>query len=230
MPHDPFNAGGSRVYELSGWRLVLARLLAGLLRAWYATYRLRIEPDTRQVIATAEPPRIIVGWHNRSFIAPAVLLRLFGRGRIRCLVSPSRNGAWQAAVFARLGIVPVRGSSTRRGIPALLRLIHELRAGNDVLVSPDGPSGPVYQVQPGVLALARASGRPMLLLNANCRHAWRLRCWDRHLLPPPFARLEVRARLLRLDDDVLCDSDCAARRLRAECLELVDEPDHLFAS
>jgi lysophospholipid acyltransferase (LPLAT)-like uncharacterized protein len=99
-----------------------------------------------------------------------------------------------------------------------------LRRGQDVGISPDGPKGPLYAMQPGALFLARMGKVPLVALNFNCRWAWRPHVWDRHLVPLPFARITIEA--LRLDvDAAFADEDVAAVQsaIRNDCLALVDD-------
>jgi lysophospholipid acyltransferase (LPLAT)-like uncharacterized protein len=45
---------------------------------------------------------------------------------------------------------------------------------------------------PGALIVAQRTGRPIVALGATASRAWRLRSWDRHLVPKPFATVTIR--------------------------------------
>ncbi|MGZ4986124.1 MAG: DUF374 domain-containing protein, partial [Chthoniobacterales bacterium] len=51
----------------------------------------------------------------------------------------------------RFGHSTVRGSSSRKGVIALRQLVDELAAGTNVLITPDGPRGPLYEVNQGAI-------------------------------------------------------------------------------
>jgi len=71
------------------------------------------------------------------------------------MVSASRDGGLLAAVLERFKVQPVRGSSSRRGRQALLELTTWAERRYDLAITPDGPRGPRYVVQDGIISLAR---------------------------------------------------------------------------
>ena len=127
-------------------------------------------------------------WHGRVVMLPA----LYGRTRaISVMASRSRDGELVARFVRRFGFETVRGSTTRGGSEALRKLARLLRQGHEVAVIPDGPLGPRGVVQPGVIALARLTGAPIVPLAFSAHPGWRLRSWDEFLIPKPFARSVV---------------------------------------
>ena len=95
-----------------------------------------------------------------------------------------------------IGIQPVRGSSSNFGREAARQLIEVMREGHDVGITPDGPRGPIYTVEPGVLVVTRRNGAPILLIGAEFTHAWRLKSWDRFYIPRPFSRIILRTEMI----------------------------------
>jgi lysophospholipid acyltransferase (LPLAT)-like uncharacterized protein len=96
-----------------------------------------------------------------------------------------------AAAMKVFGLDSIRGSSSRRGVAALVGLKRALAAGNDICLTPDGPRGPRYRVQPGFLKLAEATGAPIIPIHLRFSNAWRLKTWDRFVIPKPFSRVEI---------------------------------------
>jgi len=78
------------------------------------------------------------------------------------LISASRDGDMIANWIERAGYGTIRGSSSRKGAAALRQLMDTLAANGNVLFTPDGPRGPVYQVSQGVVFLAQKSGAPIV--------------------------------------------------------------------
>lgn len=142
--------------------------------------------------ARGEGPVIYVLWHNRILVVPPVWRRWCGSRR-HCVVltSASRDGEVVARAMKVLGLGAVRGSSSRRGVAALVGLLRELRAGRDVCITPDGPKGPRYRLQAGAVKLASSAAVPLVLIHVRHSSAWRLRSWDRFVIPKPFSRVEV---------------------------------------
>src|SRR6185436_7490736 len=67
----------------------------------------------------------------------------------------------------------------------------ELESGHDLAVTVDGPRGPAGVVAPGALVIAQRTAAPMVPTAAATSRAWRLRSWDRFMIPKPFARVTV---------------------------------------
>ena len=72
-----------------------------------------------------------------------------------------------------------------------------MREGHDVGITPDGPRGPIYTVEAGVLVVTRRNHAPMLLIGAEFTDAWRLKSWDRFYVPRPFSRVTLRTEMLQ---------------------------------
>jgi lysophospholipid acyltransferase (LPLAT)-like uncharacterized protein len=169
-------------------------LLAGwVMRLWFKTLRVRVEDRGGLTDPGGlEGAAITVLWHNRVFVcAPAWRKHAGGHRGISVLTSPSRDGTILAKSMGVLGFKAVRGSSSRGGAAALIALRRVLRAGGDVAITPDGPRGPRYEVQGGVLKLAQSTGVPLIPLHARCSSAWRLRTWDGFMIPKPFSRVTI---------------------------------------
>lgn len=129
-------------------------------------------------------PLLFTVWHGR------LLYPLYAhRGQqIVAMVSLSRDGDLAAAVLERFGYGVVRGSSSRGGREAYDALRGHIGAGRDGAIIPDGPRGPARALKPGLLRLAQETGAVILPLSWSARPARRLRSWDHHLVPAPFAR------------------------------------------
>jgi lysophospholipid acyltransferase (LPLAT)-like uncharacterized protein len=87
----------------------------------------------------------------------------------------------------------VRGSSSRHGMSAALAALRKADdARNDITITPDGPRGPIYRLQPGVLRLAQATGRPIVAIDNRTEWKIELNSWDRFQIPLPFARCYLK--------------------------------------
>lgn len=127
-------------------------------------------------------------WHNRLLLMPNLYRRIRGTKRMCALVSRSRDGQYISEVLEGFGISAVRGSTAKGGEAAILEMVDRLQAGNDAAVTPDGPRGPRYRAQPGVILIAQMSGLPIVPVSADVSRKKRLKSWDRFIVPLPFAR------------------------------------------
>lgn len=106
------------------------------------------------------------------------------------MASQSRDGEIVAGVLRRFGYGVVRGSSSRGGQAALMDCLLALREGRRPTLAVDGPRGPAGSVKPGAERLALAEGLPVVYGRVRAR-GWRVRSWDRFLIPWPFATVEI---------------------------------------
>jgi lysophospholipid acyltransferase (LPLAT)-like uncharacterized protein len=173
----------------------LARVLVAfgfrLLKLWERT--LRYEVDDRAGIVGTPVTENYIGalWHNRLLIFPSVLRRFLPNRHGAALISASGDGDLIADVIQRFGYEVVRGSSSRLGASATLQLTQVLASGRDVVITPDGPRGPAYQLGPGIIFLAQKSGAAVVPMNLEYSHCWRVGSWDRFIIPLPFSKVRV---------------------------------------
>ena len=162
-----------------------------LLQLWGRT--LRYEIDDRAGIVGRLVTENYIGalWHNRLLVFPLILRRFFPQRHGAALISASRDGDLLADAVQRFGYDVVRGSSSRLGASAILQLTQVLAAGGDVVITPDGPRGPAYELGPGIIFLAQKSGAAVLPMNLEYSRCWRLGSWDRFIVPRPFAKVRV---------------------------------------
>lgn len=171
----------------------LANALAPPLGTWALrllgrTLHVRREEGAVAALWAARTPAIYVVWHSRLLLLPY----LYRDRGLRVLISRSRDGELVARLVHRFGFEVVRGSSTRGGAGGLRTLARALGAGHSVVLVPDGPRGPSETVKPGVVALARIAGAPVVPLALAASAEWRARSWDGFRVPKPFARCVVR--------------------------------------
>ncbi|PYI41131.1 MAG: hypothetical protein DMF12_11160 [Verrucomicrobia bacterium] len=178
--------------KIEGW---LARWLIAfgfrLLQLWARTLRFEIEDRAGVVGRRVTENYIGALWHNRLLVFPFVLRRFLPQRHGAALISASRDGDLIADVVQRFGYDVIRGSSSRLGTSALLHLTGVLMSGSDVVITPDGPRGPAYELGPGIIFLAQKSGAAVVPMNLEYSHCWRLGSWDRFIVPRPFAKVRV---------------------------------------
>ncbi len=145
-------------------------------------------PDATTAIRSG---RVIFAiWHNRLALCLPAYSRAIGHApgrRMAALVSASRDGGILAHVLHLSDVLPIRGSTSRRGPQALRELVTAARSQHDLALTPDGPRGPRYQAQEGAILAAQFTGLP--IIPASWAPAWKfnLRSWDAFQVPLPFS-------------------------------------------
>ncbi|MCP3978802.1 MAG: lysophospholipid acyltransferase family protein [bacterium] len=157
--------------------------------AYLKTLRLtlRLEYRNRDALARA---REIAGQYILSFWHSRFVMMRYAYPDRRLVVLHSEHG--DARMVARMmrwsGLAQAWGSSSRGGAQGVRQILRLVKDGHDVGLTPDGPRGPRRRVQPGVIAVARLSGKPIVPVGFSARPFRRLRSWDGTLLPLPFGR------------------------------------------
>ena len=124
-------------------------------------------------------------WHGRQVF----LAYLHQGGKVRPLISQSRDGELIARVCHSFGLEPVRGSSSKGASAALRQLVEAVQSGAHLGITPDGPRGPLREIHPGVIFVARKTGRPIVPMAFGARKKWIFKSWDEFLVPKPFNRI-----------------------------------------
>jgi len=174
---------------------IVARTVYLLIRSVSLTLRWRVRPGLEQRIRKHQGRGIYVVWHNRLALCLVIYERYVrpnpGDRRLAAMVSASRDGALLSRILELFHVEPARGSSSRRGPQALRELVTWAEQGFDLALTPDGPRGPRYVVQEGVIAAAQLTG--LAIVPVTYRLGWkiRLKSWDGFLIPLPFSWCEV---------------------------------------
>ncbi|MFZ4767258.1 MAG: lysophospholipid acyltransferase family protein [Roseimicrobium sp.] len=164
--------------------------VAWLIRAIGETLRYRIA-NNASLAFPSEQRHIWVFWHNRMFLIPWLRENLIPGQEGAFLTSPSGDGQIIAEACADFKLKPVRGSSSRRGAQAMVELANYVKTGHDIGITPDGPRGPRYHMNLGVIKLAQLTGAPLMPVHIRYARALRFPTWDGFLLPVPFSTVHI---------------------------------------
>jgi len=160
----------------------------GLVGALFATTRSEPRGEEHYLRFRRQgAPVIFVFWHGQML----PLVHHHRNEGVVVLVSEHADGEYITRVIERHGFGTVRGSSTRGATKGLKGLIRAARAGKDLALTPDGPRGPARVFKPGALAVAQATGLPIIPLAAGASRGWRFHSWDGFLVPRPFSRIRI---------------------------------------
>ncbi|HHU51761.1 MAG TPA: lysophospholipid acyltransferase family protein [Firmicutes bacterium] len=151
-------------------------------------FSIRFRKIREEILTEYKDGFVIVCWHGQQLIG---FYHFRGRG-YTALASEHRDGEYAASILRYFGWRLVRGSSTRGGVGGLIKLINTLRRGIPVVITPDGPQGPIYHVEPGAIYLAQKSGVPIIPVAFVFSKAIYLKTWDKFVVPYPFCRCVVQ--------------------------------------
>lgn len=164
---------------------LIRKLAKWLITALIFTCRLRIIGyETAAGLRAQGTPIIYVYWHRHIFVT----IHRFRKTGARPLISLSEDGEIVAQVAEEFGMNPVRGSTSRGGARAFLELANLVKAEKcEVLITADGPRGPVREIKDGTLHLAAKTGAVLVPVAWHARKVKILeKSWDKFKIPLPF--------------------------------------------
>lgn len=174
-------------------RHLIVYCIKGLLRLLVLSCRFEIKGLEAFKEFAAKNPCILILWHNRLVILPEFLNRYASEFCYRAVISKSRD----AELLALLANSYKQGRTLR--VPhnaryiALKEMIARLKTEKEVLViTPDGPRGPRYEVKPGTVIAARAASAWVIPLSWRANRVWELKTWDRLMIPKPFSTIKIQ--------------------------------------
>ena len=196
---------------------IISWLGAKFVRAIGFTLRIHIRDDADFFSRKHTKPYVVSFWHNRLFFLPELFKRHYGhRKGVVALISQSRDGKMISDMVRRLGLGVVNGSSSRGGAAAALELFNSIRSGMDAAITPDGPRGPRYHLDGGLIFLAQKTRAPILPLYVEYSRCIRFKSWDGFMLPLPFARADVTLGPLQRIEPTETPEEFEAERVRIE--------------
>lgn len=166
-------------------------LVGWLIRLYNATLRLEVVDRAGVQDERFSGGAMLAIWHNRLFVIGPVWQKSSEPRKTAVLTSASSDGAVVSSVMAVFGFEAVRGSSSRRGRAAMVGVMRKIKEKCFVGITPDGPRGPRYVIQGGVVKLAQACQVPIIPIRVELSKAWHLNSWDRFCIPYPFSKVTV---------------------------------------
>jgi lysophospholipid acyltransferase (LPLAT)-like uncharacterized protein len=132
-------------------------------------------------------PIIYAYWHRHIFVT----IYRFRNTGARPLISLSEDGEIVSQIGEEFGMKPVRGSSSKGGARAFLKMLNAIKEENsEVLITADGPKGPLRQIKDGTIRLAQKTKSVIVPIGWHGTRVKILeKSWDKFKLPMPFSTI-----------------------------------------
>lgn len=133
-------------------------------------------------------PFILSAWHCNVFAGVIMIENL----NFHILISQSRDGDLIDTIAKKFKNTSVRGSSSKGGIQALKKLIKLAKENKRIVITPDGPKGPAFKVQDGIITLASKTGIPIIAFHLESTKQKIAKSWDSTRIPFLFNKIIIR--------------------------------------
>ncbi len=175
-----------------------AVVLGGYLRLIRLTSRITTDPADSWEDAARIAPVIAVSWHGQSNLAYFCTPH---PEKFALLISNHPDGRMAAAMGRSFGFKTIDGSGASErqaqgtgGLSAFRAMLRALKGGLSLFLTADIPPVPGRQIAPGVIAIARRSGRPVYAMATACsRRRILTRVWDQMQFNYPFSHVAFAA-------------------------------------
>ncbi|MDG1436344.1 MAG: lysophospholipid acyltransferase family protein [Rickettsiaceae bacterium] len=127
-------------------------------------------------------------WHNRLAFSIYMCRNYDG---MYGLASPHRDGKIIIDIVKKMGYKIIEGSTNRKPVEALRSIIKQLKDGNKVLITPDGPRGPVYKVNSSMVRIGKKYNKDIIPISCAATKYFQLKTWDNMIIPKMFGRITV---------------------------------------
>ena len=170
---------------------ILAAIGSRIARLLFSTLHFHVEDRAGAFRLPMARPLLWAFWHNRLLVVPLLFERYFPSRLGAALTSESKDGEILSAVLNCFGVGAVRGSSSRGGARALIEMRRRVETGWMMAITPDGPRGPRYYLNPGLVKLAQVTDGVIMPVRIEYSRYWELKGWDRFRIPKPFSKVTV---------------------------------------
>ena len=198
-------------FYIFGWA---ARVVATL---WLSTCRVTEfgrKIETRYFKANPGKGLLYASWHRGLFFA----IYWYRNRNFVSIASASEDGELAAQAAKRFGWITARGSSSRGGQQAFRLMEGYIDKGYKGGLVGDAPRGPRFVSKLGIIYLAKRTGVPIIPVIWSADRYWKLKSWDRTIIPKPFAHIVA----LFDDEYIHVPSDAS----REACEEYRQQLDH----
>ena len=136
-------------------------------------------------------PCEVLFWHNRlTMLCFSYKQYWKKRGRDgKVIISAHKDGEIITRIIRHFGIGAVRGSSSKGAMSALKNSLNIVNSGFDIIITPDGPRGPLHSVADGAVVIAQKKDLEIYVLTYEASKFWEFKSWDKMRLPKPFSKI-----------------------------------------
>lgn len=132
---------------------------------------------------------IFTFWHNRS----AFMFKVFesSNEEFNVLVSPHTDGRITKELLKKFKGKVIEGSTNKNPTIVIRQIIQSLSNNGNILLTPDGPRGPMYKINSTVTEIARRYNCPLIPISCMSSRYFTLKSWDKFIMPLPFGKIII---------------------------------------
>ncbi len=171
---------------------VLAKLGCFLIRLIIRTCHTEIDGLENYLKAVEGKGAILALWHSRLLLMPYFVAEETLQVPYAVVMSNSKD-ADALSVIARStqNVDAIRVPHNAKA-KALKVIVQAIKKGKVLIITPDGPRGPVCEVKQGLAFAALSTGKDVFPFTWESKNYWELPTWDKMRIPKPFSRIAIK--------------------------------------
>lgn len=182
-------------YQKQFFNKILTRVFVSLVIIVAKTWRFNILTpklyEQIQYLSENNEKFVFVFWHQKMLAAWYFVAKIFPK-QVSALISKSNDGEILTKIISSWNVNVVRGSSSDGGKNALETLL-TLSDTYHIMLTPDGPRGPIFQSKPGALLVSAKKQKKIILVGLNAKSKIIFsKSWDKFHFPLPFSSIEIK--------------------------------------
>ena len=85
----------------------------------------------------------------------------------------------------------IQGSTNKNPRGAIKSILNSINDNGKIIITPDGPRGPIYQINSAITKIAHKYNIPLIAMSCVSNKYIELDSWDKMILPKPFSKIYV---------------------------------------
>jgi lysophospholipid acyltransferase (LPLAT)-like uncharacterized protein len=153
--------------------------------------------------ALKQKPIIVCFWHNRLMMVPIFaslacknVQKIYPQFCLMTLASKHGDGRIVGRVMEKFNFKSVLGSTQNKrnrargiDIKTMREIFTELKKGNALGITPDGPRGPNQKINSQILEMAKISNATLFAISYSTSNFIELNSWDKFKFALPFGKI-----------------------------------------
>jgi len=187
---------------------ILENIFVVSIKLLASTWRISVEGESKF------PKAVIAFWHGKMLPC----WKLFSNQNKSAVISLSKDGELLTKLLHSWNYNVLRGSSSTGSKEVLYEMEHTARTST-ILITPDGPRGPLHTAKPGAVIVAQRAEVPLVLCKVKVKCKITLKSWDRFEIPLPFSNISIQ-----FLPPIIIDNNAN----REEISSIIDSCNHLL--
>lgn len=186
---------------------ILGFIISLYMRLVYLTSRIDKRGATEKYLNLLKnkQPTIVVCWHGRMFISGVFiqnfLKKINYKDKLLVLSSKHKDGEIASKTLNFFNFEKICGSTINPtkldkqiesgAIRSIIIAMRELKNKRSIFLAPDGPRGPKYQMNSGIVEIGQKSNAVFFPVSVSYSRKITLKTWDEFQIPFPFGKILI---------------------------------------